>query len=386
VVVAIRDVRVYPSPDAKPIDGVSVVLRAGRIEAVGPEVRVPEAAEVLSPDGGVVTAGFWNSHVHFTEPRWGDPALASPKQLGDGLRDMLSSRGFTTAVDTGSDPRTTLALRARVESGELPGPTILTAGPSIFPPNGIPYYVRDSIPDEVRPFVPQPSSPAAATKVVEEILSAGADLIKLFTGSYVERGTVTNMPLPIARAAVTAAHARGRLVFSHPSNLDGVRVAQRAGVDVLAHPPDTVRGIDEALLRGLVAQGISMIPTLKMFATTVTSDPAYLDPIHAIVRRFRELGGRLLFGTDVGYMPDYATDEEFRALVACGLDGRAILRSLTTAPAERFGVAAERGTVAPGRRADLVVLDGDPVEDPTAFARVHATIVRGKVIYARGGR
>lgn len=383
-VVAIENVRVYRSPDEPPIEGASLVLRSGRIEAVGRNVRVPPGAEKLAFPDAVVTAGFWNSHVHFTEPRWQDAAQAAPDELAAGLREMLTSRGFTTAVDTGSDPRTTLPLRARVASGAVAGPTILTAGSSIFPPNGIPYYVRNSLPEEVLPFVPQPASPAAARRTVEEMIAAGADLIKIFTGSWVERGRVTNMPLPIARAATAAAHERARLVFTHASNLAGVRVAQRASVDVLAHPPDATSGVDDALLQGLVAQRMSMIPTLKMFGTVAGADPEYLRPIHAVVRRFREFGGELLFGTDVGFMSDYSTEEEFRALVDCGLDGRAILRSLTTTPAARMGFAHDRGTIAPALRADLVVLDGDPVEDPERFARIRATIVSGRVVYDRG--
>jgi imidazolonepropionase-like amidohydrolase len=378
--VVIEDVRVYPSPRAAPIDHGTVVVRGDRIVAVGRRVSVPSGAEVVRATGSVVTAGFWNSHVHFTEPKWADAARASSSTVAAHLRDMLTSRGFTTAVDTGSDPRTTIALRARVESGEVLGPSIRTACSSIFPPNGIPYYVREDLPPELLPFVPQPSSAVAARRTVEETIAQGADLIKLFTGSYVERGRVLNMPLAIARAATDTAHARGKLVFSHASNLAGVRIAIRAGVDVLAHPPDMTSGVGETMLRELVRRRMSMIPTLKMFATRVSSDPEYLEPIYAIVRRFRALGGVLLFGTDVGFMTDYDTADEFRALVTCGLDGRAILRSLTTAPARRFGVHRDLGTVEVGRRADLVLLDADPVEDPTAFSRVTATIGAGRVL------
>jgi imidazolonepropionase-like amidohydrolase len=128
---------------------------------------------------------------------------------------------------------------------------------------------------------------------------------------------------------------------------------------------------------------MAMIPTLKMFATTVTTKPSYIDPIHAVVRRFRALGGEILFGTDIGYMTDYATDDELAALADCGLSSRDILRALTTAPAGRFGVLAERGTVEPGRVADLVVLPTDPARDITAFAHPLATIRGGRTIFER---
>ncbi len=126
-----------------------------------------------------------------------------------------------------------------------------------------------------------------------------------------------------------------------------------------------------------------MIPTLKMFATTIGEDPRYLDPIYRVVRRFRELGGQLLFGTDVGFMPDYSTEGEYQALGRAGLDWPAVLAALTTAPAERFGVLTDRGIVSVGRRADLVLLDGDPRTDLLAFARVRATVRGGRVLFVR---
>ncbi len=380
---AIRDATIYPSPDAPPIERGTILAYDGRITAVGTGIEIPPDAHVIPGEGRVVTAGFWNAHVHFTETKWRYPDRQSPSILEAQLRDMLTSRGFTTVIDTGSDPRFTPALRLRIECREVLGPSIYTAGPGVFPPHGIPYYVRDSIPFWIRPFVPQPSTPAAAARIVQRSIGRGADLLKLFTGSYVARGKVTTMPEAIARAAADVAHAHGRLVYSHPSNLEGTRIAIAAGVDVLAHPPDSTEGIDEPVLRLMIDRRMSMIPTLKMFADTASPRPEYLNAIYEVVRRFHALGGQLLFGTDVGYMADCTTEDEFRALARSGLDAREVLRMLTTAPAERFGKGNETGSLAVGRRADLVVLDGDPMEDLLAFARVRATIRAGRVLYLR---
>ena len=251
----------------------------------------------------------------------------------------------------------------------------------MFPPNGIPYYIRDELPFWIRLLVPTPRSAAAARRFVEHNIRRGADLLKLFTGSYVARGRVRPMPEEIARAAAEVAHARRQLVFCHPSNLEGTRIAVRAGVDVLAHPPDATDGVDEALLREMVARGMSMLPTLKMFADTASRDPRYLEPIYEVVRRFHALGGQLLFGTDVGYMHDYAIDDEITALARAGIPPREILRMMTTSPAERFGVGDEVGSIALGQRADLAILSGDPLEDPMALARAHATVVGGRVLF-----
>lgn len=190
------------------------------------------------------------------------------------------------------------------------------------------------------------------------------------------------MPEAIAKAAVDAAHKHGQLAFSQSSNLAGTKVAIAAGIDILAHAPDTPEGIDEAFLRGLVERHMALIPTpQKMFATTVSTSPAYLERIYAAVKQFHELGGQLMFGTDVGYMHDHSTEDEFRALERSGLNGRDILRMLTTAPAKRFGVEYMTGLLTPGRRCDLVV--PDPMEDVTAFAAGRCTLRNGRVLWMR---
>jgi imidazolonepropionase-like amidohydrolase len=230
-------------------------------------------------------------------------------------------------------------------------------------------------------FMQQPATPEGAARSEERNIANGADLLKLFTGSYVARGKVLPMPEPIARAAADVAHRHGQLAYSHPSDFAGTKVAIDSGVDVLAHAPDTTEGIGAALLGSMAARHMAMIPTLKMFATTVTTSPAYLQPIYAVVRQFHTLGGELIFGTDVGYMTDYRTDDEFHALAECGLNAKDILRMLTIAPAARFGVAGDRGTIAPGKMADLVLLDGDPERDVAAFAHVRFTIRNGRPLY-----
>jgi len=379
----IQHARIYTSPTEAPIPDGAVLIVDGRIAAVGPGVAVPPGTTLLPCDQCVVTAGFWNAHVHFTESKWSLAEWKPAKALNAQLADMLTSRGFTTVVDTGSNPTNTLPTRRRIESGELAGPLIYTAGPALYPPHGIPFYVRDDTPQWLQFLMPQPETAQQAVADVRRNLDGGSDITKLFTGSWVAHGKVLPMPLDIAKAAVERTHLSGRLVFSHPSNLAGTQVAIQAGVDVLAHAPDSTEGVDRALLATMVHQNMAMIPTLKMFGTTVTTNPAYLDPIFAEVRQFHELGGQLIFGTDVGYMTDYTTEGEFAALEKCGLSPMDILAMLTTNPASRFGVSGVKGVVRPGKFADLTILDADPAQDPLAFSKVRMTIRSGRVIYQR---
>src|SRR5580704_10725259 len=121
------------------------------------------------------------------------------------------------------------------------------------------------------------------------------------------------MPMEIATETVRTAHRSNRLVFAHPSNLAGTQVAIDSGVDVIAHAPEDTRGIDDALLKTAVARGMAMIPTLKLFS----GDDNIAD-IRRVVRRFHELGGNLVFGTDTGYLSDYDVKEEFEQLSKAG--------------------------------------------------------------------
>jgi len=373
---AIVDARVYPSATAAPLSHASVLMEDGKIVAVGERVSIPPGAEVIRGEGCTVLAGFLNCHIHFTEPKWGDAATQPAQKLGDQLQSMLTRSGFTTVVDCGSLLANTVALRRRIGTGEIPGPRILTAGIPIYPPDGIPFYVKESLPPEILKLLQPPTDPKAAAAAAVTNLQNGADFVKLFTGSWASPEAVVPMPEPIARAAVTAAHANHRLVFSHPSNLAGVQVAIDSGVDVLAHTPDDTRGIDDAVLQKMVARHMAMIPTLKLF-----SGSRHIAEIRQTVRRFHELGGELMFGTDTGYLTDYDMSEEFRQLGEAGLDMRDILRMLTENPARRFGVQRKQGQVAPGMIADLTVLQSDPSADLTAFLRVRYTIRGGHVIY-----
>jgi imidazolonepropionase-like amidohydrolase len=325
-------------------------------------------------------AGFWNTHVHLSEPMFsaGQPA----DSLGARLQAMLTRWGFTTVVDLGSDPGNTVPLRARVDSGGIPGPRILTAGMPLYPPHGIPFYLVESLPRDVLGYIDAhatPATPAAARAQVDGNVRAGADVIKLFTGSWIARGTVLPMPDSVASAAVREAHRQHRLVFSHCSNVVGARVALEAGVDVMAHALDDTRGVDSSLFRRMVERRMSLIPTLSLFA-----DGTNIDTIVHEVTIFRSYGGDLLFGTDVGFTHEYDTTREFTLLAEAGLDVDDVLRMLTTAPSHRFMRGDEtHAMVKVGLPADLTVLAVDPRSaGVAAFSRVRYTIRAGRVIFA----
>jgi imidazolonepropionase-like amidohydrolase len=373
---AITDAKVYPSPNAQPTTGTTILIRGGKIYAVGKNVNVPAGIRTLPCADCIVFAGFWNTHVHFTEPKWNHAATIPAAQLTQQMQQMLSHSGFTTVVDTGSDPSNTIALRSRIHSGEVIGPQIYTAGSPLYPVHGIPFYLRGLPPEELAHFG-QPGTPADAAALVEHNVDLGADLVKLFTGSYVAPGDIMPMQVSIASLAVIAGHRHGQPVFAHAANSEGIRVAMESGVDVLAHAPDTVEGVDDALLSQVVAQHMAMVPTLKLFS----AEPD-IATIRSIVYKFHQFGGQLMFGTDTGFVTDYDISEEYRQLYLAGFSFRDVLTMLTSAPVQRFHVADHQGQIAPGMNGDLTILSSDPASgDSAAFTKVRYTIRDGIIIY-----
>ncbi len=383
------NVAVWSRPEADVIHDCIVVVRDGRVHSVSPMVAscanagaadVPRDIPIVDAGGRILTAGFWNCHVHFTETVWSGARRADATKLQQALDTMLVSRGFTSVVDLASNSRDTLPLIARIESGELTGPRIRTATEAINPASGLPFYIKDSVPWFVRWMLPTPWSARGAARGAQRQLRKGAHVIKLFTGTYVKRDKITTMSPKVASAAVGVAHEHGALVFAHTSNHEGLSVALHAGVDVIAHVPSEPEGID-SLVRECAETGMRMIPTLHMFAHTVSSAPDYIGPIYTALQTVIAAGGRILFGTDVGYMNDYGTEGEMTALERCGLTSAEILASLTTEPAAAFG-CADAGAIEPGMIADFTLLEkaAHPVM-PRDLSRIAVVVKSGRVIY-----
>jgi imidazolonepropionase-like amidohydrolase len=376
----LRGATIYSAPDAAPIrDGV-VIVRAGKIEAVGTRSETSPPAGVPSVDltGLTLVAGFWNSHVHFSGPQFARADAATPGELGDALRDMLTTWGFTTVFDTGSPLKNTLALKQRIESGAVRGPRIFTTGDILFPPGA-------------RSGTLQIATAADATTAARTLLDGGADAIKVYAQTFWDLKLKLS---PDVLAAVRAeTRRRGVPMFAHPSNRDGLYNAIDAGVDVLVHTTPQIGPWGAALVARMKASNIALIPTLKLWRFEVQRDKVPDAAIDVFQRRgieqLREYftaGGTILFGTDVGYMTDFSTLEEFQKMAEAGLTFRDILASLTTAPARRRGLEATAGRVAPGYDADLVVLATDPARSVTAFADVAYTIRGGTILYRQPGR
>ena len=385
-VLALSGGTIYVDPDAVPLRDGLVLVRDGRIAAVGTRltVPVPDGAEVLDCAGMTVTAGFWNSHVHFMERKWANAASIPAPELDAQLQDMLTRYGFTTVFDTGSPWENTRLLRDSIESGRVPGPRIRSTGETIVPQGGsAPDLVMD-VKGAMRVTTPEAGNAAEALAAATDLLDAGTDGIKLYAATWAP--PIVSLPQDAIEAAVREARRRGKPAFAHPSNRNGLLAAVRGGVDILVHTAPQSGRWDDVILEAMRASGVALIPTLKLWTyelrhDRISAQRRFLDTALGQLRAWLGAGGTVLFGTDVGYMDDYDPGEEYALMAEAGMDLRQILASLTTTPAERFGESKERGRVASGLAADLVVLGADPAGDVRSLAAVRYTLRDGRVIY-----
>lgn len=380
---ALTGATVYVSPAESPIHDGVVLIQGGKIFAVGSRSRlqIPQSAEVLDCSGLVITAGLWNSHVHFFERKWSDVSAIPAAELTRQLQDMLTRFGFTSVFDTGSMWENTRRLRDRIESGEVLGPRIRSTGEGLVPPGAFPSDQILSMMGSMKFPAPDISTESQAASAARKLLDEGVDGIKLFASSP------RSAPLAesVMRAAVAEAHRVNKPVFVHPNSAADVLSAVHAGVDVIAHTTPSSGPWDENLLAAMKDRRVALTPTLTLWKYYARHDRASaqdkivnteLSQLHS----WLALDGAVLFGTDLGAV-EYDPTEEYLLMSEAGMDFRQILASLTTAPAERFGDADNLGRIAAGFQADLAVFGQDPSSSIRALADVRYTIRAGKLIY-----
>lgn len=384
---ALVHAKVYLSPSEPPLEDGTILVHDGHITAVGASstTKPPHfarAVTVIDCKGMVITAGFWNSHVHILPPGLLHAQTHTAAELSSTLEAMFTRWGFTTVFDIASVLDNTNNIRHRIASGEIRGPRILTVGEPFWGEGGTPVYVRGYL-QENHIVIPDATSPAQAAERVRQEIHDGADGIKIFAGSIQEH-SVLIMPVDLATAIVQEAHREGKPVFAHPSNNAGIEVCLKSGVDILAHTAPEDGPWSPELVQRIKAANMALIPTMTLFAgISPDKNEDHMRPMFQQLKAYSDAGGQILFGTDVGYIDHFDTAEEFQLMTNAGLSYQQILASLTTNPAARFGYSAHSGRIAKGMDADLVVLRADPEQDVTNFSKVAYTIRQGKIIFGK---
>jgi imidazolonepropionase-like amidohydrolase len=402
-----------------PLHHAAVVIEGERITAVGParEVRVPEGATVVDTRGRTMLPGLIDLHVHLIilghgdYARW-DPWIAENRlveQVMEISAKQLLMAGVTSAVDLGGTLEESLRVRGRIERGEIPGPRMWMAGPWITRDLG---DYSDALPTQILV-----ESPGDAARAVGRLADAGVDVIKAYVGMRPEH----------YRAIAAAAHRRGLRVHAHVYEPEDVRNALEAGIDVLAHagsagvppyPPELVRAIavrgtpvvvtaahrvfvypatlefperieDPRLERDFppflyreVMDSLRNFQRLSYFATTDREMLYARDSL----RQWLDAGVVLGMGTDSGTPLNFHTEalwREIQAHVEVGMPPLRAISAATREGARILGRGQDLGTVEPGKLADLIAVEGNPLADITALGRVEVVVKDG--VLARGG-
>ncbi len=354
--IAIMHARVFDAAGRPALDDAAVVTTDDRIERVGPaaEVRPPADAEIIDAAGKTVLPGLVEGHAHVG-------GGASAVQV---LRLSLQ-RGITTVCSVSANPPG-IALRDGIAAGQVRGCARLVAGCVVSPTHGHVKYRTADGPWEVR-------------KAVREMIMAGADFIKTAaSGGFWaadESCSVRNYTREELEALADETRAWGKVSVVHAHTQPGLDNAIEAGIDQIHHGAF----IDSDAVCKIKDKGLYYMPTLRVTCDRnlrawpdrpwMLKEMREAQPVHrAGVRLARELGVKIAGGTDYpgsanGWLIGDAALWELMELVECGLTPAEAIMAYTRVTAEAYGKLDEFGTLEPGKKADLLLVKGDPLAD-----------------------
>ena len=402
-VIAVRVGRLLDVESGTCRERATVLVRDGRVEAItGPEDGLPDGARLLDLGGLTALPGLIDTHSHLVgEVQSAHVPGSTTSAAQDALLGVANARdtieaGFTTVRDLGTFRAfVDLALRDAINRGDVEGPRMQGAGAFVTSPwgggdvVGLAHDIR--LPDDLRFGVV--SSPAEVRERVRRLMISGADLVKCIgTGAVLTPGGVPGVPElseDEIRAAVEEAGHYGRFVAVHAHSSEGAQRAIRAGVRSIEHgsliDDDTIAMLADtgtffsvdlydgewALEHG-AAEGWPAEAMAKLAQT--------MDPGVEVTRRAHARGVRIVYGTDSGVYPHALVAKQFAWFVRCGMSPIEAIRSATVAAAECMGWSDRVGSLAPGRFADLVAVDGDPLADVTVLERPAVVLKGGRLV------
>ncbi|MCL4425435.1 MAG: amidohydrolase family protein [Firmicutes bacterium] len=388
-----------------------LVLEDEKILAVGPQgqVQLPSGAEqVYDVSGKTILPGLIDAHIHITgsgnPDRWERIKELVPHMA---IRAAVNARrtleaGFTTIRDAGAPGRVDIALKQAINEGLVPGPRMLVSGRGLSitgghgdSANGWPpevefkgRYVVDGV--------------DAARRAAREQLRDGADQIKLHaTGGVMSEGdlpTARGLTLEEMRAAIEEANNVGKKSMTHAQGSTGIKNAILAGINSIEHGFYLTDEIIELMLK----RDVFFVPTLAAMHHIVTRGTEGKIPAYAVAkareaqeahtasfRRALAAGVKIAMGTDAATPFNYHGNNalELELMVQAGMSPRQALLAATKMGAELLGLSDKIGALEPGKLADVVVVDGDPLEDVKVVQKKEAILLvmkEGRVAVNRG--
>jgi imidazolonepropionase-like amidohydrolase len=384
----------------KTLSNQTIVIQGDKIASVkatsGDEL-LPTGATVVELPNATVLPGLIDAHTHLTmTTNFGYSALAIsiPREALYGARNarVTLDAGFTTVRNVGASGFTDVALRDAINAGDVPGPRMLVSGPALGITGG-------HCDENLLPFEWHVQSEGVADGIeavqrkTREVIKYGADLIKICaTGGVLSHGDnpqAAQYTLEEMKAIVADAHRLGRKVAAHAHGSQGILWASEAGVDSIEHGSY----IDDAAIAEMKKNGTYLVPTLYLMdwffenAEKIGTPPELIAKGHEVMPAARKnvarafaAGVKIGFGTDAAVYPHGLNAHEFAVYVKLGMTPLQAIQTATINDADLLGWSDKVGTIEPGKWADIVAVDGDPLADITTLERVKFVMKGGEVV------
>ena len=394
--------RLLATPGEAPKPGQSVRIADGRIKSVASGfIDPPTGARLIDLKDKFVLPGLIDCHVHLTSQLDRDYRLrlvedSDPKVgLDAAHRARLTlAAGFTTVRDVGArKPEVIYALRAAVAEGKVPGPRILCVGAILSPTggHGQTYGFRSDVCACVQSNIGVCDGVDACRRAVRAQVAQGADAIKFVaTGgvlSDLRTGVDQQFTDDEIRTIVETAHRLGRRVSAHAHGAAGINAALAAGVDSIEHgsflDDESIKLFLErrAFHTPTIIAGVTVLEMAQRGGVLTPAQTAKAVAVgerikQALARSYRA-GVRIAFGTDMGVGMHGQNAREFALMVEAGMTGADAIKAATANAAELLDIANLAGSLAPGKSADIIAVDGDPLTDVTELERVTFVMAQG---------
>ena len=396
--VVVRAGKVLDVKTGRTLSNQVIVIESEKIVSVGSDAKAGAGDQVIELPNATVLPGLIDAHTHLT----GDPrqigyqalGISVPRATLTGARNarVTLDAGFTTVRNVGAEAYSDVALRDAINDGDIPGPRMMVSGPALGITGGhcdenmLPYefhYTGEGVADGVE----------GVQRKTREVIKYGADVIKICaTGGVLSHGDspqASQYTLEEMKAIVADAHRLGRKVAAHAHGAQGILWASQAGVDSIEHGSY----IDDAAIAEMKKNGTYLVPTLYLADWFLANAEQLHVPAEFIAKGKDAMGAarknighaftsgvKVGFGTDAAVYPHGLNAHEFAVMVKLGLTPLQAIQAATVNDADLLGWSDKIGTLERGKWADLIAVDGDPLQDVTTLERVKFVMKGGAVV------